>query len=186
MLFRSIQSQDDPSVDEVMGWLSANGLNLYSSYPPFLLPLLGDSVHHRPKFNAAQTRGMASIAETVWLLQKDGDRENLQALDGNHREYSERLSSLTSYVENLNSESSLDMTRFNDLADAAVAAFNDLSLLQSVQTRLTEFVAEAKQFIKIVETSSLDGIRQYLDTCKHLFKGAVGVRHVDFIAYKEN
>src|SRR3989344_510179 len=35
-----IQSQDDPSVAEVMGWMQNSGLRLYSAYPSFMLPLL--------------------------------------------------------------------------------------------------------------------------------------------------
>ena len=179
-----IQSQDDPSVDEVLEWLSANNLVLYSSYPPFLLPLLGDSVHHRPKCDATRVKGMAMLAETIWLLQKDGDAENLQALDTNCVEYADNLAALTSYVANFNSASSLDMTQFNELSDAAATAFQDVSILRPIQQRFAEFIAEAKTFVRLVETATLDELRTYLTSCKHLFKGACGVRHVDFIAYK--
>ncbi len=180
-----IQNQDDPSVEEVMGWLSTNGLRLYSSYPPFMPPLLGDSVHHRPKFDAAQIKGIASIAETVWLLQKDGDKENVKALDEKHIKYSQKLSALTSYVANLNSESLIDIDKLNDLANAAGKSFEGLSILGPLQVRMSEFIAEVKQFVRVVDTSGLDEIRAYIKSCKHLFKGACGVRHVDFIAYKD-
>jgi len=181
-----IQSQDDPSVEEVIGWLSANDLQLYSSYPPFMLPLLGDSVHHRPKFDAAKTKGMASIAETIWLLQKDGDQENVQALDWDHIEYAEELSSLTSYVANFNSTCSLDITHFSQLADAVAASFKGLSIFGPLKIRLSEFIDEAKQFVQVVDTSkNPEEIRAYIGACKHLFKGACGVRQKDFIAYKK-
>ena len=181
-----IQNQDDPSVEEVVSWLSANGLTLYSSYPPFMLPLLGDSVHHRPKFDSTQIKGMAAIAETVWLLQKNGDRENLQAIDEYYLEYARGLSSLTGYVENFNSASSLDPDRFDELADAAAELFKDLMIFRPLQMRLSEFITEAKQFVHVADTLGLDKIRTYIDSCKHLFKGACGVRHVDFIAYKKS
>lgn len=179
-----IQSQDDPSVGEVIGWLSANGLKLYSSYPPFLLPLFGDSVHHRPKFDPGKTRGMASISETIWLLQRYGDQENVQILNDDHIGYAEKLSALTSCVANFNSLSSLDITQFNELADAVAASFRNLSLLYPLKMRLSEFVEEARGFVNMVDSSNLDEIRAYIGACKHLFKGACGVRHVDFIAYK--
>ncbi len=179
-----IQSQDDPSVDEVMGWFSDCGLTHYSSYPPFMLPLIGDSVHHRPKFDATRTRGMASIAETIWLLQNQGDSQNVQALGAGYRRYADNLSALTSYVANLNSGSSLDRRQFHELADGAASAFKELSILEPFQARMVEFVAEAKGYIDLVETANLPEIRAYITSCKHLFKGAVGVRHVDFIAHK--
>ena len=180
-----IQSQDDPSVEEVLGWLSANGLTLYSSYPPFVLPLLGDSIHHKPKFEATSVKGMAAISETIWMLQRSGDAENVQALNADHLRYTNSLSLLTSYVANLNATSSLDMRHFNELADETVAYFKDLSILKPLQTRLAEFIAEAKQFVCLVDSSNLDEIRAHIESCKHLFKGAIGVRHVDFIAYKD-
>lgn len=179
-----IQSQDDPSVEEVIGWLSANSLKLYSCYPPFMIPVLGDSVHHKPKFDASMTSGIASIGETAWLLQKNGDRENIQALDGKYLMYARNLDTLTRYVANLNSTSSIEASRFNQLADATAGSFRDLSLLEPLKTRLSEFLDEAKRFVHLVETEDLDKIRTYLGSCKHLFKGACGVRHVDFIAYK--
>lgn len=181
-----IQNQDDPSVEEVMDWLSKNGLTLYSSYPPFVVPLLGDSVHHRPKFDATRIKGIAAIAETVWLLQKNGDRENIQALDERYIKYADALSSLTKYVENFNSASSLEPDHFNELADTAAESFRDIIILRPLQIRLSEFIAEAKQFVHVVNNSGLDEIRTYIDSCKHLFKGACGVRHLDFIAYKNN
>jgi SAM-dependent methyltransferase len=181
-----IQSQDDPSVDEVLGWLSANDLVLYSSYPPFLLPLLGDSVHHQPKFDPTAVKGMASVAETIWLLQKDGDRENVQAIETNCAEYSERLAALTEYVANFNSESALDTDRFNKLVDEAAAAFADVSIVRPLQRRFAEFIGEAKTFVRLAESATLDEVRSFITSCKHLFKGACGVRHVDFIAYKRD
>jgi 2-polyprenyl-3-methyl-5-hydroxy-6-metoxy-1,4-benzoquinol methylase len=179
-----IQSQDDPSVAEVVGWCTASGLRIYSAYPPFLMPVLGDSAHHRPKFDPATVRGMASIAETVWLLQRRGDRENVQALDGEYQTYADDLSSLTRYVENLNSASSLDKGQFNDMADAVARSMSNLSLLEPLKVRLAEFIQEAKQFVNLVGTANLAEIKTYIDSCQHLFKGACGVRHVDFIAYK--
>jgi 2-polyprenyl-3-methyl-5-hydroxy-6-metoxy-1,4-benzoquinol methylase len=177
-----IQSQDDPSVEEVLGWLAASGLTLYSSYPPFLLPLLGDSVHHQPKLDAAGATGMASIAETVWMLQNQGDRQNVRTLDAAHGRYAKRLAELTGYVANLNSRSSVDRRRFARLADAASASFRDLSVFGPLKERLAEFMEEATRFVQLADTVSVGELKAYIGKCKHLFKGACGVRHVDFIA----
>lgn len=179
-----IQSQDDPSVEEVVGWLSESGLRLYSSYPPFILPLIGDSVHHKPKYDAALAKGMASIAETIWLLQKDGDQENTRALGPDYLQYAESLSALSQYMANWNSASSMSRQDFDELADTVAGSFRDLSLLQPTKTRLLEFIDEAKRFVHLVETSGLDDLRAFIVSCRHLFKGACGVRHVDFIAYR--
>ena len=179
-----IQSQDDPSVEQVMGWMRDCGMRMYSAYPPFLPPLLGDSVHHKPKFDSSQTKGIGCIAETVWLLQREGDRENIDGLGPEFGRYADRFSELTRYVENLNSSASLDAKDFAAMADATTRAFSELSVLGAMHTRLSEFMAEAKQFVHLVHTADLDAIKSHMNASKHLFRGAVGVRHVDFIAYK--
>lgn len=179
-----IQNQDDPSVEEVLGWLSNNGLRLYTCYPPFISPFLGDSVHHKQKFDVSAVPGVACFAETVWMLQRDGNRENAEVLDERCVTYARNLDALTSYVANMNSASVLDASRFEKLADAVARSFGDISFLDPLKRRLGEFVEEAKQFIYLVQNSDLDQIRAYIVSCKHLFKGACGVRHVDFIAYR--
>ena len=45
-----VQSQDDPSIKEVLEWFEENNLQLYSSYPPFVPSFLSDSNLHFPKF----------------------------------------------------------------------------------------------------------------------------------------
>jgi len=179
-----IQSQDDPSVAEVLDWMKRQGLKLYSSYPPFLLPLFGDSVHHRPKYDPAATPGIAAIAETVWVLQKSGDTENVQALDANYAAYAAQLSGLTNYVANFNSESKLDLPQFDRLADTLADSSRGLALAKPLLSRLAEFLSEAKEFVRLVEQAELDEIRKFILACEHLFEGACGVRHVDFVAYR--
>ncbi len=179
-----IQSQDDPSVDEVVGWLAEAGLRLYSSYPSFILPLGGDSVHHRPKNDLAAVKGMAAIAETMWLLQNAGDQENVQALDREYLEYAGRLAAVTGFMENWSSKSSMKSAEFSKLAADAAESFRSLPLLQAAKARFSGLMSEAVRFVELVETASLDDLRAYILSCKHLFKGACGVRHVDFIAYR--
>lgn len=179
-----IQSQDDPSVAQVLEWMEQNGLRLYSAYPPYLMPLQGDSVHHRPKFPFANTPGMAAVAETIWMLQRFGDSENVECLDADYQNYATALQELTEYVENVNSETKLDSGRLLKLADAAADSFLNVSLLRGLQHRFGAFIKEVRGFVELVERANIDELRTYIQGCEHLFKGAVGVRHVDFIAYK--
>jgi hypothetical protein len=146
--------------------------------------VLGDSVHHKPQFDAAWTRGIAAISETVWLLQNEGDRQNVESLDKDYLRYAEALSALTRRIENFNATSKLDPRELDDLADTAASSLRSLSLLAPLKTRMVEFLSEAQGFVRVVDAKSLDEIRMYILSCKHLFKGAVGVRHVDFIAHK--
>ena len=41
-----------------------------------------------------------------------------------------------------------------------------------------------KEFIKVVNNGDFVMVKDYVKKCKLLFKGPVGIRHVDYIAYK--
>jgi len=159
-------------------------LKLYSSYPPFIPALLGDSVFHQPKFDAAHVEGISCVAETVWLLQNDGDSENVDQARERWANYAQQFATLTSYVENLNVSSTIDISRFNELTDDTVRAFETMSVHAPLETRLSGLLSEAKEFVRLASTADVDELRAFIESCVHLFRGACGVRHVDFIAYK--
>jgi hypothetical protein len=59
-----------------------------------------------------------------------------------------------------------------------------MQLLHPVNEKLTPFLREANEFVRLVLTSDLKTLRAFILSTKVLFKAACGVRHVDFIAYK--
>jgi len=64
-----VQSQNDPSVAEVLRWFDNNELVLYSSTPGFLLPVMGDSMHHMPKFEPQSFKDIGVLSpNALWDL----------------------------------------------------------------------------------------------------------------------
>ena len=47
------------------------------------------------------------------------------------------------------------------------------------------FLKETREFIDIVNTGNKEDVLKCIKETSILFKGACGVRHVDFIAYKK-
>jgi hypothetical protein len=45
-------------------------------------------------------------------------------------------------------------------------------------------MSEAEEFIQIIQERDLKNVRKFIECTEHLFRGACGNRHVDFIAYK--
>ena len=41
-----------------------------------------------------------------------------------------------------------------------------------------------KDLIKVIDQDDLEKVKRFIDNSKYLFKGAVGVRHVDFVGHK--
>ena len=47
-------------------------------------------------------------------------------------------------------------------------------------------MAEAKALLDRVESGNLDEVRTYIAGTTHLFRGAVGNRHMDYVCYKRS
>ena len=179
-----IQSQDDPSVAEVVSWMNNNGLRLYSSYPSFPLPLLGDSAHHKPKFDSTTLANHGVLAELVWLLQTDSDSVAFSKFTAELNPLADAFVNLTSYVANLNKNTKLDAGRFQELSSELAKSSDSLNFLHPLRDKLLQALKEADEFVSLVEESDLKKLRKFIENTKVLFKGACGVRHADFIGYK--
>ena len=179
-----IQSQDDPSVAEVVGWMKDSGLRAYSSHPSFTLPLLGDSAHHRPKFDSTLTASHGVLAELVWMLQTESDSSAFLKFTKKLNPLASAFSNLTSYVANFNKNTKLDAGRFKKLSRELAESSDSLDFLQPLRDKLLQALKEADEFVGLVQKSDLKELRKFVKNTKVLFKGACGVRHVDFVAYK--
>jgi len=179
-----IQSQDDASVSEVVSWVQESGLHLYSCYPPVLLPLFGDSIHHMPKLDPYMLHELFSITELTWMLQTDSDAEFLPAITSQLGEFASLLTEITTYMQNFNKHKSLDTKEFTSLSQELLASMNKLTVFDPLRDKLSVFASEAEEFVSLVKDGDLAGVREFIERTQYLFKGACGVRHTDFIAYK--
>ncbi|MHB8108787.1 MAG: class I SAM-dependent methyltransferase [Syntrophorhabdaceae bacterium] len=180
-----IQSQDDPSVAEVVRWAQDSGLRLYSCYPPVLPPLLGNSIHHMPKYDPYSYHEFFSIAELTWMLQTCSDTELLPEVSAPLGKFASSLAELSSYVANFNMHRNLDDGQFTALSRALVASSDRLTgFLLPLRDKLSLFAEEAERFVSLVKSGDIKQVRSFIEKTQYLFKGACGVRHVDFIAYK--
>jgi len=181
-----IQSQDDPSVGEVLAWAAKSGLKLYSCYPPILPGLMGNSLHHQPALTLDAVANMIPIAELVWMMQTESDTEFLRSVNEDCGAFADSFKAITDYVANLNTKSKIDHGEFNGRMSKLNTAFGDLSVHSKVKAKLNKFSEEAIEFINIVQAGDLGAVRKFIENTDHLFKGACGNRHVDFIVYKPN
>jgi len=180
-----IQSQDDPSVADVVGWADKNGLRLYSCYPPVLLSLFGDSIHHRPKFYPYSLPVLFSIAELTWMLQTDSDAEFLPEVSAQLGQFASSLAQLTNHVANFNMHRDLDSNKFTSLSRTLVKSSDSLkNVFTPLYNKLSVFAREAEEFVKLVKHGDLVQVREFTEKTQYLFRGACGVRHADFIMYK--
>ena len=181
-----IQSQDDPSVAEVLDWARKAGLRMYSSFPPVLPNTMGDSLHHNPKFDPYSQSNLFAVAELTWMMQTESDGSFMPSVGAAVASMADALSQVTSYVANLNKRSTLERDTFAALTGRLVSSMEDTRLLQPLREKLAVFAKEAEEFVRIVDAGELKAVRKFIEGTRHLFRGACGNRHVDFIAYKPN
>lgn len=179
-----IQQQDDPSVSEVMEWFRSAGLEFYSAYPPFLPPLVGDSVHHPEKYDWASVDDVGVFAEVVWMLQAEGDGENEAALDSAYRELAGRFAALTSAIQNFSARPTMTPESFVESSGSLRSATSELDLYAPIKRRLVGLLEESERFVHAVDSGDLPAVQRVMAEAQHLFRGATGVRHVDFIGYR--
>ena len=61
---------------------------------------------------------------------------------------------------------------------------NKLTVFDPLRDKLSVFASEAEEFVSLVKDGDLARVREFIERTQYLFKGACGVRHTDFIAYK--
>ena len=179
-----IQSQDDPSIEEVSNWCSKANLKIYSIYPFANTSFLGNSIFHPKICDPYSFKNLFSIPEITWMMQTDEDQTFLENYNELMADTHESLKELSNIMANFQKKSVLDPKSFSENAEHLNMNLSKVDLLSPMKLKLNTFLNEANLFIKTVEKGDLNKLKNVIDDFSILFNGAVGVRHVDFIAYK--
>jgi 2-polyprenyl-3-methyl-5-hydroxy-6-metoxy-1,4-benzoquinol methylase len=182
-----VQCQDDPSVKEVLSWFEKNNLAFYSAYPKFELPLMSDSAFHYPKFSMSNLKDVAGVlSETFWLSYKDDDHLEMPKALKDLNDYSKSFEHLTSYVSKSDVNLKINNAEFETRLKKYLVDLNKLEFLDYVKINIKNLMTEVLLLISHLETKNYEETKKFIKQTKYLFKGATGVRHVDFIGYKNN
>ena len=71
------------------------------------------------------------------------------------------------------------------MSDDVLNSIENVAFINNLKNKFKKFILESKQLIEIVNTKDLNEVENYIKKCSILFKGPCGVRHVDFIAHKD-
>ncbi|OGY90817.1 MAG: hypothetical protein A3H70_03740 [Candidatus Komeilibacteria bacterium RIFCSPLOWO2_02_FULL_48_11] len=181
-----VQKQNDPSVGEVLRWFDQNDLVFYSSWPPILFPVLSDSLNNKPKFQPQSFKDIGVFTEAIWLMHKDDDVIDVPKILKPLSEIADRLFSLVDYMSDCRMDSVIEGAVVKEKADNYLRALEKLDLTAYVAKRTNEFVQEVKEILDATEGGDIEKVHTCIKKAKHLFRGANGVRHVDYIAYKKS
>lgn len=180
-----IQQQDDPSVEEILAFFKDEGLEYVSSWPKIDYAGRGTSTHSNPIISANLIRGALSI-ELLWMILKDGERENIQAFELHKPGFFNEVGKVARKLRNLQIKTKINVSKLTEDFSNLIE-IEKKSRLESTDlyNRLATFLLEAGIFLKMIqEKKKLSEIRKKIKEFTILFKGYAGVRHVDFVAYK--
>ena len=179
-----VQRQDDPSIKEVLQWFEDNKIIMYSAYPQFLIPYFSDSIFHQPKFELNQFKDMGSLSEAIWMAYDEEDSLVIPKMLSSLKDFSLKQENLTSQVAVSDANMKLNSDSFINNIDSYLNSLSEIDLTQYLTTRVSGLLEEVKDLIRVIDGKDLENVKKFIDASKYLFKGAVGVRHVDFVGYK--
>ena len=180
-----IQSQDDPSFSEVIKWMSECNLRFYSAYPNYPDFLLTDSFYNKDKNVINNIKNFPILSEIIWMMKTQDDKEFLKFLNDDLNQLNEKFNNLTNYMANCNTNTKVDTKEFFNFSENLLKSIKTLKFLEDQKIKLVKFINESKELIELVNKGNLNDVKNYVNSCSLLFKGPVGIRHVDFIAHKE-
>ena len=180
-----IQSQDDPSINQVFNWIKENNLKFYSCYPKLPDFFFGNSLHHKDKKDLLKFKNLFSLSELIWMTQTDDDKKVISNLDHDLKNFSKSVSNLSSYVANCNTKTKIDYNNFKLKALRLSSDIKKLNNFKIFNKKAGIFLEEAVNFVNLVQKSDPLSVKKFIKNTKYLFKGSCGVRHVDFVAYKK-
>ncbi len=179
-----IQKQNDPSVTEVLKWFKKNNIKFYNCYPPISNIFETDSVFNYKKTEELEKSYISLIQEIKWMSKKDDDKIDIYDFKKKTKKLSNSKNNLEDYLADCNINSSVKIDQVikkikNFDQDLKKFDFN-IYAKKNIYKILTEII----KLLKILKNKDLIEIKNFLKKCDTLFKGYVGVRHVDYIGQK--
>lgn len=180
-----IQSQDDPSFFEVCKWLKECNLKLYSSYPSYPQFFLSDSFYNKNKTEFENISNLPVLSEILWMMKTQDDKEFTKFLNNDLNNLNKNYDNFASYIANCSFKTNIDTKEFFDLSQKVINSLNSLKFIYELKNKFLKFIEESRNYIELVNNNDFKELKKFVDESSLLFKGPAGIRHVDFIAHKE-
>ena len=126
------------------------------------------------------------LSETFWLSYKNDDHIEMPKILKNLNDYSKTFESLTSYVSKSDINLKVNKIEFEKRLAKYLIDLNKLEFLDQMKENINNLMEEVVKLFSYLETKDYRKTKDFIKQAKYLFKGATGVRHVDFIGYKNN
>ena len=180
-----IEQQDDPSIEEVLTWFQKNNLRFYSSHPKFIFPYLSNSMYSRKPFDIRLHKKYSILSEALYMIKNTEDHDDYDYYLKSLNKIYIKQKKLSDNLSSISPDSKISIPSSIKMVSDYKNAIKNIDLAKPITIRLNTFLKEVEGLFKILQTRDLIKVKKYLDKTEILFKGYVGVRHIDYIGYKE-
>lgn len=180
-----VQCQDDPTVSEVLKMFKKNNLKLYSSYPPFIPSFMSDSYFNFPKFSLNDHSDIGVVSEALWMIYNESDSSEIPKILETANKMAPHQYKLINYISNCNKDTKIENKTMEQNIDDYAGALENLDLTNYLKEKMKLMLSEVKILLEHVNNKDYEKTKETIKNSKHLFRGATGVRHVDFIGHKD-
>ena len=181
-----IQQQDDPPMVEVLNMFKERGLRLYSTWPSKVKLAIGDSTMSK-KPTTTGDEGFVVLTEAIWMMQNAGYSENFRAIEGGHLQgFREGLHHFSHLLRNLQIGDQPDYRELTQVIMGMDQVIEDAFDFANFHIRSRQFFSEVLSWIRLVEKGvDVKDLLAAKEQFTVLFRGFTGVRHVDYVGFKE-
>ncbi len=174
---------DNISVPEVLKLFREAGLEFYSSWPPIMPPILGDSPN-RTTFDLLDFPEAAALSEAAWLAHDKDDYDEIPVSLASLRTFHNKLDEIVSYMNDFSTESSFDHDEFGELIDNYAEVVSEVNPLLNLTNKLKGVLQEVKETINVSKSGDLDKLCHHVANTRFLFRGTVGLGMNYFVGYR--
>ena len=174
---------DFPSAEEVLTWFAAQGLRLYSSWPPILPGRVGDS-GMGASCEATAFPMIGAPAEAAWLAHDREDAAELPARIAGLQPLATAQAAMTGYVNDFQPGQDFDAQRCGELLAGYRKGLRGYDSFGGFAAKAEALLDEIEAVLDLLSHSDLDGLTEYLAGTKHLFRGTGGLGFTRYVGYR--
>jgi iron uptake system EfeUOB component EfeO/EfeM len=138
-------------------------------------------------FNIENMMTLTSYVEAYWMIQNKMDKNEVPKIFSGISQLAKSQDDLVDYIDDYNLED-IEKKSFNNLSDKIARYNNNIQKTnfdKYLKDRTKKFCQEVDGFLNVLETKDLNKSKKFISKCSELFRGAQGIRHIDFIGYKK-
>ena len=91
---------------------------------------------------------------------------------------------LSNHISSVSPDTKINLSSSIKMVADYKKSLKEINLTKPIVSKLDLFLKEVSGLLVVLKSKNLDKVDKYLKKTKILFKGYVGVRHIDFVGYK--